>query len=69
VSQNVNVTIVRAHTEINRRRGIPLVLDFFDLQGLLTQSEAERALIAAVTGITLHEKLTHIPSKKSKVLS
>jgi len=69
VSQHINVTVAGAHTKIHRRWGIPLVLDFFDLQGLLTQNESERALVAAVACITLHAKLTHIPSKKSKVLS
>jgi hypothetical protein len=59
MTENVVVPIIGTDTIIARFRGIPAAIEFVDLKLTSTNHETERALVGAVTRITLDANFAH----------
>ena len=69
VAEDIEVAVVGADAEVAGAGGVPLVLDFGDLEGAAAQGEALRALIGAKAGVTLDANFAHfLPREKAMTI-
>ena len=67
--KDVHIAVVRSHFEKDFLRPIPLVKQFFHEVILAAQSEANRTLVAFVTGVADHLSLHLDTARSSGTLS
>lgn len=59
VAKDVEVAVVGAHAEVTGAWGVPLVLDFRDVEGAAAKREALRALVSAKASVAVNANLAH----------